>query len=210
MIPLLHNFRTVILANGNFPIHKIPLQFLLNAELIICCDGATENLVNFGLNPDFIIGDLDSLSEKIKDDFASILLHRTDQETNDLTKAVQFCLESNLKEITILGATGKREDHTVGNIFLLSDYSLNASVQMLTDNGVFNCIFETSTFESFRGEQISIFSLDSETEFSFHNLLYPVKNRKLPFMWQGTLNEAVSSSFTIEFYRGKVLVFREY
>lgn len=210
MIPLIQNFRTIILANGKFPEHEIPLGFLHHAEQIICCDGATQSLLNIGLKPDFIIGDLDSVSEEIKKQFSSILLQQPDQETNDLTKAFQFCLENNKTEITILGATGKRDDHTLGNLALLTDYAEKANIQMLTDDGVFTPLSKTSILESYPEEQVSIFSLQPDTVFTFHNLLYPVKNRKLTSWWQGTLNEAKTNNFTIEFNQGKVLVFREY
>jgi len=210
MIPLIQNFRTVILANGAFPQHKIPLEFLFNAEQIVCCDGAAQNLLNAGLKPDYIIGDLDSVSEEIKNRFSSIVVHLAEQETNDLTKAVNFCLENNWTEITILGATGKREDHTLGNLSLLTDYAEKVNVQMLTDEGVFTALLETGVLESYPGEQISIFSLTPETMFTFHNLLYPVNNRNLTSWWQGTLNEADDNCFTISFDRGKALVFRAY
>ena len=210
MIPLIQNFKTIVLANGDFPKHKIPLGFLHNAEQIICCDGAAQNLLNQGLTPDFIIGDMDSVSEEIKKQYSSILLHLAEQETNDLTKAVHFCLENNRTEITILGTTGKREDHTLGNLSLLTDYAEKANIQMLTDYGVFTPLLKTSTMESYPGEQISIFSLNPETVFSFKDLVYPVQNRKLTSWWQGTLNEAEKDSFTIEFNKGEVLVFREY
>ena len=210
MIPLIQNFRTVILANGAFPKHKIPLEFLCKAEQIVCCDGAALNLLNAGLKPDYIIGDLDSVSEEIKNKFASIILHLAEQETNDLTKAVNFCLENKRTDITILGATGKREDHTLGNLALLTDYAEKANIQMLTDNGVFTPLLTTSTLESYAGEQISIFSLETDTVFTFYNLLYPVQDRKLTSWWQGTLNEAKSDNFTINFSKGKVLIFREY
>jgi len=210
MIPLIQNFYTVILANGSFPGHSYPLKSLYNAERIICCDGAAQNLLNIKIKPDFIIGDLDSVSDKIKHQFASILIHQAEQETNDLTKAVYFCIENNWKEITILGATGKREDHTLGNLSLLIDYAEKANIQMLTDYGVFTPLLKTATLKSYSGEQVSIFSLHPDTVFTFHNLLYPLEKRKLSSWWQATLNEAESDSFTIEFDNGKVLVFREY
>jgi thiamine pyrophosphokinase len=210
MIPLIQNFKTVILANGNFPTYKIPLEFLHHAGQIVCCDGAAQNLLDAGFKPDFIIGDLDSVSEEIRKRFSSIVLHRAEQETNDLTKAVHFCLENNRTEITILGATGKREDHTLGNLALLTDYAEQATVQLLTDDGVFTPLLETSTLESYPGQQVSIISLNPETVLTFHNLAYPVENRKLTFWWQGTLNEALTNSFTINFDKGKVLVFRKY
>jgi thiamine pyrophosphokinase len=210
MIPLIQDFKTVILANGNFPKHEIPLGFLNHAEQIVCCDGATQSLLDAGLKPDFIVGDLDSISDDIRKAFSSILVHRSEQETNDLTKAVQFCVENNYTEISILGATGKREDHTLANISLLANYAQNANIQMLTDDGVFNSLSESCTLESYPGQQISIFSLQTETVFSFHHLLYPVENRRLASWWQGTLNEATGDSFTISFDKGKVLVFRAY
>jgi len=210
MIPLIQNFKTIVLANGDFPKHKIPLEFLHKAEQIVCCDGAAQNLLKAGLKPDVIIGDLDSVSEEIKKQYSSILLHLAEQETNDLTKAVHFCLENNRTEITILGATGKREDHTLGNLSLMTDYAKKVNIQMLSDNGVFTPLLKTSTLESYPGEQVSIFSLNPETIFTFKDLVYPVQNRKLTSWWQGTLNEAEKDSFTVEFNKGEVLVFREY
>jgi thiamine pyrophosphokinase len=210
MIPLIQPFKTVILANGCFPGHAIPLGFLHGAERVICCDGAAENLLKAGLKPDYIVGDMDCTPESIKKQFADILFYRADQETNDLTKAVHFCLENNWTEITVLGGTGKREDHTLGNLSLLADYAEQANVQMLTDNGVITPLLVTNTLESFPGQQVSIFSLHHDTLFTFHNLVYPVINRKLTAWWQGTLNEAETGCFTIDFNQGKVLVFREY
>jgi thiamine pyrophosphokinase len=210
MIPFIQNFKTIILANGAFPTHPIPLSFLRQAERIICCDGATENLLHFGLQPDYIVGDLDSLSETLKKQFASILYPFAEQETNDLTKSVQFCIKHNWTELTILGATGKREDHTLGNLALLADYAGQIKVQLLTDHGVFVSQSETNTYESYSGQQISIFSISSESFFTFRNLVYPVENKQLNSWWQGTLNEATGQHFTIEMNGGKALIFREY
>jgi thiamine pyrophosphokinase len=210
MIPLLQHCSTVILANGEFPTHEIPLSYLRNAERIVACDGATENLLNFGLTPDYIVGDLDSISAELKQRFSAILFHIPEQLTNDLTKAVHFCLEHGWDEITILGATGKREDHTLGNLSLLTDYVENIKVQLLTNYGIFTPQLQTATYESYPGQQISIFSLTPTSLFTFNNLLYPIANQSLTSWWQGTLNEAISDHFTVQINQGKGLIFREY
>ena len=210
MIPLLQDFETVILAGGGFPEHEIPLSFLKNARRVICCDGATEKLLAFGREPDFIVGDFDSISEEMKQRFAAILFHNPDQETNDLTKSVKFCIEHGWDRLTILGATGKREDHTLGNLSLLVDYCKMAQVQLLTDYGVFNPQLQPAVYESYCGQQVSIFSLNSPTLLSTQNLVYPLQERNLTSWWQGTLNEAAGESFCITFDSGKILVFREY
>lgn len=103
-----------------------------------------------------------------------------------------------------MGATGKREDHTLGNISLLADYMDQAEVRMLTDYGMFTPIEEDSVFESFPAQQVSVFNIGA-TELSADGLVYPLS--VFTNWWQGTLNEAVGNRFIIH-VRGKVLVFR--
>jgi len=209
-IPLIYPFRTVIIANGAFPCHPVPLSFLREASHIICCDGATESLLEYGLEPDFIVGDLDSLSQSLQQRYRQRLHHDTDQETNDLTKAVNFCTKRQWNKITILGATGKREDHSIGNISLLPDYAANAQVQMITDYGVFMPLLSSGRFASFAGQQVSIFSLTPDTIFTFHGLKYPLSKQTLTSWWQGTLNEAIGDKFYIVMDYGKALIFRQH
>lgn len=82
----------VILANGDYPTHPIPLQILANAPYIICCDGGADAYIDRGNVPDVIIGDGDSLSEENRRKYSHILHCVSDQETNDQTKAVNFLL----------------------------------------------------------------------------------------------------------------------
>ncbi|MDR2805015.1 MAG: thiamine diphosphokinase [Dysgonamonadaceae bacterium] len=210
MLPLLQNFQTAILADGAFPEHAVPLSFLKKAQRIICCDGAAEKLLLSGREPDYIVGDFDSISPELKRRFAAILFPDPDQETNDLTKAVRFCLQHGWKEITVLGATGKREDHTLGNLSLLLDYAQSARVQLLTDYGVFLPQRQPAVYESYRGQQVSLFSLAPATRFTTQNLVYPLNNQPLTAWWQGTLNESCGESFSIHIDCGEALVFREY
>lgn len=209
MTQLIQDFETVVLVDGTFPSHRLPLSVLSRAKRIICCDGATVGLLAYGLTPDYIVGDMDSLSDELTERFKGIIRKNPDQETNDMTKAVQFCLENAWTEITILGATGKREDHTLGNLSLLADYE-GVNVQMLTDHGVFLSQSSNMVYASFPGEQISIFSLTPDTRITTQGLRYAVKDRLFTSWWQGTLNEASGNSFEIIIDRGKLLVFRQY
>jgi thiamine pyrophosphokinase len=201
----------VILADGNFPFHTHPLTCLQQAATVVCCDGATEKLLQSGQVPDYIVGDLDSLSPELKVRFSDRIFPSDDQETNDLTKAVHFCIERDATKITIVGATGLREDHTLGNISLLADYAaLIPDIEMMTDYGIFTVICESCSLESYAGQQISIFALDCNTLISTTDLKYAIVNRSLSSWWQGTLNEALGDSFTIQFDKGRLIVFRCY
>ena len=112
----------VIIANGEFPSHSIPLQILNNTASILACDGAANALIKKGYSPDIIIGDLDSLSDKNRKKYKNQIILKDNQSQNDLRKAINYAMDNNINSISILGASGKREDHTIGNIFSLLDY----------------------------------------------------------------------------------------
>lgn len=200
----------IILADGMFPEHPVPLALLKSGRSIVCCDGATMKLVAAGLEPTIVIGDMDSLIPEYKITFADRLIHDPDQETNDLTKAVDFCAKNGVKKAFILGATGLREDHTLANISLLALYSAKLEIEMYTNTGYFIPVSETMLLKSFPGQQISIFSLTPQTSLTLKNLKYPLENRSLLSWWEGTLNEALGDWFGLEFTNGKFLVYLLY
>jgi thiamine pyrophosphokinase len=200
--------KVVIIADGSFPNHGIPLGFLKEADFIVCCDGSAESLLKYGVSPHAIVGDMDSLGDELKKRFADRLFQSNEQETNDLTKAVAWCRGQGYNDLVILGATGKREDHTVGNISLLADYARNVRVQMVTDTGTIIPFLESSEMESYPGQQVSVFSINPATIITSGGLKFPLVNRKLNNWWEATLNEAVGNSFRLDFTGGPVLVFR--
>ncbi len=201
---------TVIVANGNFPGHEIPLGYLKNATRIICCDGSTENLIKAGFIPDAIIGDMDSLNASIAGRFHDRIFRDPEQETNDLTKAVTWSIERGYANIVILGATGKREDHTIGNISLLAEYVKHAAVKMVTDTGILTALSRGAEIRSFPGQQVSIFSVDTEIEITSAGLRYPLNRKKLDNWWVATLNEATGDSFSLEFDQGRIIIFLKF
>ncbi|OFY71630.1 MAG: thiamine diphosphokinase [Bacteroidetes bacterium RBG_13_42_15] len=201
---------TVVLADGAFPEHEIPLECLRKASRIICCDGAAGSLVKFGLTPLAIVGDCDSLEPAIQKKYSDRIFKDTDQETNDLTKAVKWCRAAGYTELVITGATGKREDHTIGNISLLAEYIKTVKVIMVTDTGIFYPFTESCRVPSVKGQQVSLFAIDPETEITSSGLKYPLINRKLRNWWEATLNEATGDHFELKFEEGKVIVFMEF
>ena len=185
----------VILANGEYPTNAYPLQILNDASYVVCCDGAANEYLSRGNIPDVIIGDGDSILPKYKEQYASILHHVADQETNDQTKAVLYLKENGYHNIAIVGATGKREDHTLGNISLLKDYmEMGLNVCMITDYGVFRAIENTQTFQVNPGQQLSIINFNAKG-LRGEGLVYPLSD--FTNWWQGTLNEANAGEVTI-------------
>jgi thiamine pyrophosphokinase len=189
----------VILANGLFPTSRRALDFLNGADVLICCDGAADKLVSFGMVPHFIIGDMDSVSDGIREQYASIMIQSHSLDTNDLTKAVHYCMEKKYPSVSLLGATGLREDHTLGNISLITTYFPRIDVRIISDFGIFFLVRSGEEVPSFVGEKISLFSIDNCTRVTSEGLKYPLMNLQLSSWYTASLNEAVSDSFTLQF-----------
>jgi thiamine pyrophosphokinase len=203
------DFDAVILAAGDFPEHEIPVSVLeKNRENIISCDSAADELLKRGYMPKFGIGDGDSMSPVAKNLLADRLIIESEQENNDLTKAVKFAVSLSMKKIAILGATGKREDHTLGNIGLLADYMDIADVVMFTDYGCFFPIAGNRTIRANLGQQISFFCMDA-APLTVRGVKWLIEDRILTRWWQGTLNEVIEKNVEIETQR-KVVVFLKY
>lgn len=191
--------KIVILANGSFPTAKYCLDILESAREIICCDEAGDRLLEYGKEPDLIIGDMDSLSDQSKMQFSNRIIKIEEQETNDLTKAVNYCVEQEYDEVSILGATGLREDHTLGNISLLLEYSQVINARMITDHGEFRVLKSGETIAASPGDKISFFSVDNKVRVTSEGLKYALENMQLHNWWRASLNEVVDDSFTLWF-----------
>ena len=207
MSNFIDNIEAVILANGDYPSHQLPLHILHNAKYVVCCDGGADTYIEKGYVPDAIVGDGDSLSVENIERFSNIIHCVPDQETNDQTKAINFLISKGYKTIAIVGATGKREDHTIGNISLLSDYKrMGIEVRCYTDYGFFIPCKDEISMQTVEGRQLSIFNVKA-TEFSSQGLKYPIYD--FTSLWQGTLNRCNSNHFSIK-AKGEFLLFLAY
>lgn len=185
----------VIIADGDYPTNLLPLAVLAEASFVACCDGSVDGYVAHGGVPQLIVGDGDSISQDNRERFGDILIKVEEQETNDLTKTVKQLIQRGLKRIAIVGATGKREDHTLGNISLLLEYKkMGVDVRMFTDYGVFIPVEGCCVCESFSRQQVSIFNFGA-TDFSSEGLQYPIYD--FTSWWQGSLNQSIGDSFSI-------------
>ena len=205
--------RIVIIADGVFPKTEYPRYLIRTADFIICCDGALKKFLRnskaiFGEErlPDLVIGDMDTLSEGLQKRYADIILKETEQEHNDQTKAVRWAL-NNLEDITaihILGATGGRPDHTIGNVSLLMEYTRmfhlgDIVIEAVSDEGTMFPITDTTILDCGIGREISIFSPDNTLKIKSEGLAYSTEDVVFDNWWKATLNTSVEDRIRLEF-----------
>jgi thiamine pyrophosphokinase len=203
-----------IVCNGQFPRKEYPLYLLQSADVLVCCDGALQALEKRGIVPDVVIGDMDSVCGRALKRFPGQVVRMEDQETNDLTKAFKAAVDPLPEAIHILGATGKREDHTMANVSLLADYAAELAgsgcgIDMITESGVFRAFCaKDAVFSCPAGVEISIFAFDNSLRISCEGLLYDTSKVAFDTLWKATLNKSLSESFSLHLnHPAKVIVF---
>ncbi len=204
---------TVILANGAPPTHPVPLRLFREADRLIACDGAWRKALDLGRTPDAVVGDGDSLGEDGQEALAQRgipFIGEEEQETNDLCKAFRHAVATGAEgdAVVILGATGRREDHALGNIFHLLDFAaapreggadrLPARVSMVTDFGTFEPVLPPGgTWTAAAGRSVSVFAPVPGTRMTSEGLEWPLEGVALDALWRGTLNRTTGDTFTL-------------
>ena len=198
----------VILCNGLFPAEPYPLFLLEQAEGVVCCDGAVEKWLEHDASarPLAVVGDLDSLSPRLKEQLADVLVPVTEQEHNDQTKALRWVLENHpeASEIVFLGATGLREDHTIGNLGLLMDYPRQfdlgeRKLSMVSDFGTAFVITDSGDLHLGEGRRISLFSADNSLRITSEGLEWPLDEVVFDAWWKATLNRTSAPIVSLHF-----------
>lgn len=189
--------RTVIVANGDFPRKGgVAWKLLAAATHAVCCDGAADAYRRrFRKWPDAIVGDFDSMraDEDVRPCRGCELVRFTDQDTNDLEKAIVFCAMRGWKNPVVVGATGKREDHTIGNVFRALDYG----VEIVTETGRFVPVCGKASFRVRKGIAVSVFAPDPKTRMTSKGLEWPLDGVKFRNLYCATLNRTTGTSVSL-------------
>lgn len=192
---------TVVLANGEFPKKNGTAWALLaGAKRVVCCDGAADAYRRrLGKWPTVIVGDFDSLGScqksmsKTSRDREAEMVHVPDQNTNDLEKAMKLCATRGWKNPLVVGAAGKREDHTIGNVFRALDYGC----EIVTDTGRFVPVCGKATIRVRKGAAVSVFAPDTATRMTSKGLEWPLDGVKFRNLYCATLNRATAKRVTL-------------
>ena len=187
--------RTVILAAGDFPSRgSEPERVLLSAERVVACDSAAASFRRrFRRWSDVVIGDFDSLESVCTRSGACEFVHVAEQETNDLDKAIRYCREKGWNDLVIVGATGLREDHTIGNVYR----ALAAEVPVVSEYGKFHPVRGKLTLRVGKGAGVSVFAPDPATKMTSRGLEWKLDGVKFLNPFCATLNRASAETIAV-------------
>ncbi len=213
---------TVIFSGGRTDL-VFAAEFMKDKKnaFLIAADRGLEAMMSLGFKPNAVIGDFDSASKETidqvnsfekEDDITVIRLNPVKDDT-DTEAAVRFALENNKEpgDIYILGGTGSRIDHILGNISVLGlGRQFGKKIILLDESNKIELLFEGRTIlkEEAFGDFVSLIPFGDEvTGLTLKGFKYPLKNGVLKgFNSLGISNEIVSKEAQISFDSGVLIM----
>jgi thiamine pyrophosphokinase len=202
-------YDALLLVNGEMGIREKSILHTLNWKVLIVTDGAVSHARKWGLKPDILIGDFDSVSEADRADHQEMQwLHRPSEEIGDLEKSLMYCVDQGFNSIMVMGFTGRRIDHTLGNISVMIRYYNKLNMTCHTPFGELFIVQDSSQWRTWQGQPVSLIPFGKADGVKTHGLKFPLKGETLALgMREGTSNEALGESVAVSIISGTLLVF---
>ncbi|WBW49247.1 thiamine diphosphokinase [Peptoniphilus equinus] len=164
-----------LVVSGGRAVKKDLLRRYCEDAYVICCDGGIKNFYGTDLVPDLIVGDFDSIDDMGK---AFVAAHRIPSRTykpeknfTDTEAALALAFE-NCDNIVLLAATGTRMDHTLGNLFSMSQYG-PGKVTLVDDHNTIRYVEPGRyTFSKSAYQYISVVALTQSLTYSTDGMKY--------------------------------------
>lgn len=199
--------KILVIAHGEPP--SSPLFHRLTQEhgTLVAVDGGLHVCLQYGIEPDLLLGDFDSISPSLIANISKTQkIHTPDQSKSDLEKTLEFLLHTNSHstEITVCGATGKRVDQTLTNMCILCRYP--EKVKFESDTEWSMALLPSSVLKCQPGQLLSLIPIGAPT----HNvrtkgLKWELKGATLDKDFVSISNVCLGTSVSVSFTSGNLI-----
>lgn len=194
--------KVFLLIDGERP-EKLP--DLSDYDLVCATDGAYRFLLEEEVVPDFVSGDFDSLEERPQ---GIETIVTPDQNYTDFEKALKILHDKGYLKIHVYGASGKEQDHFLGNLHTAIAWSGALSLTFFDNHGYYFLANKRAVINDCLGKTVSLIPFPEAKGILTTGLKYPLHREALTFGERiGTRNLAVSNQVTIAFKSGFLFVF---
>ena len=204
--------RAIIIANGQIRDNDFYRSLIAPTDLVICADGGASNALALGMQPQIVIGDLDSLDGNLKAQLdaegCQILTHPARKDETDLELAWRYAIDRGVDESLILGARGSRIDQTLANVLLLTLPEMRSvKIRILDGRQEVFLIRNEALVEGQVGDTLSLLPLTEQvTGIYTEGLEYPLENDTLYLgPSRGISNVLTSSQARVRIGQGLLL-----
>lgn len=196
--------KALLVLNGEFPKKFHPRE---NYVLIASTDGGYLHLKQLNVGTDLVIGDFDS-SLRLESEEEEMWIHTPDQNYTDFEKALAVLYEIGIDDIDVYAASGRSQDHFLGNLFAAYVWRKYLNITFYDDFGYYFFAKKKTIIETKKGAIISLFPYTKVERVRTYGLKYPLEGENLsPKRRMGIRNEAILEKVKIYFKKGGLLVF---
>jgi thiamine pyrophosphokinase len=207
--------KIVIVSGGEAPSYELIRKELKNSSFLICADSGGNCLYKYNIVPHYLMGDFDSINKNVLEFFkkspeCNIEAFPKDKDFTDTELVLNKALELGGTEISLLGCTGTRIDHLMGNIgMLFKCLKLNINAYIKDNNNYIQIVDKSIKIKGKKGE---IFSLqcygDGVENLNIKGSRYELNNY---FLTKGdprtVSNEFLDEEVEISFTSGNLIIF---
>lgn len=205
----------LIVSGGTEPSKELLLEYKNKASFIIGVDKGCNVLYKYNITPNLIVGDFDSGDLKVVDYFKNtgieVRKYSTHKDYTDTHLAYNIAKElGDIKKIYLLGATGTRFDHSLGNLGLfLNSLEDEIYLEIVDDNNIMFIVDKKTTIKNRKNKVLSFHGLSDEVKnFTIKNAKYELERYNLKLLEPRAIcNEFLDGEdVQIDFDSGKILV----
>lgn len=198
----------LIIANGDPPDDRLLSDLLVKSGIIIAADGGSNLCYQKQIDPDYIIGDLDSIKPEVKQYFKNTqMIEQSDQSYHDLYKAIVFARSLRPAVIRATAVLGKRFDHSMANLLLLQSQDDQIPIEFYDNYGKLTLIPHDTQINIAPGTVISLFSFLPVYGVSLNGFKYSLTNKDFPNGFNGLSNMIVSKTANISVKKGSLFLY---
>lgn len=202
--------RVLLFINGEAPKN---LPNIEGFDKIFCTDGAFHYLKEKGFpleKIDFISGDFDSHSGQDEEIYQEKFIHTPDQNKTDFHKALEIILEKGGREVDVYGASGKEQDHFLGNIHTAYIFRNELNIKFYDEYSSYFFIPEKFELKKVKGKMISLLPFPTAEKIKTNGLKWELDEEDLSLTQRiGTRNRAEKDNIEIKYKSGALILFVE-
>ena len=202
-----------IVSGGTAPSEKLFRSYLEKVDFVIAADKGSECLYHYGIVPDLLLGDFDSVKKEILDNvklqIKEVLEFPPEKDYTDTEIAIIEAIKRGAKKIYLFGAIGSRMDHTLGNIgLLLTTKKRGATLEIIDDNNRLYLGEKKMKLFGEYGENISFHALCDEVKsFQIRGAKYNLEPYDISLLDPRAIcNEFVDTPIEISYEDGELLI----
>lgn len=200
-------FDAVICLNGDLPPTSV-FEALVDRPLI-AADGAANLLVAAGIGPEYVVGDLDSVTQETLErlDGLAELVPEEDQDTTDFEKSIRFAESQLWKNLLVVGMHGGDLEHTLNNWSVLMRHARDLQITAFERDRYAIPVFSSFTYDAAEDELLSLIPQPLAT-LTTSGLVWNLENESLELgTREGGRNRASERTVKVEVHDGSLLFF---